>query len=588
MSGQKSWFKSITAKARPYFVELVIYSFFVNVLALVIPLFVLQTYNRVVAYGNITTLQGLVIGVFIALAFDFILRQLRSRLLQRAAMRVELTLAAALMKKFWALPLRVLENRKSAYWHALFRDVDTVRNTIAGPPFLLLIDLPFALLFILLIFIIAQPIAWIFLTILPIFVGLAAVSSYMVRKSADAEKDKQRARDGLIADMVGSRGTVKALSLDQGITPYWEDLQASTVEGALQRGARQDGFMNAGTVLTLATTVVITGFGAVAIINQELSIGALIAANMLSSRVVGPFSQLVGAWRNFASYKQSRDRLDEVMSLPTERQEAVIDLDKPDGGLKIDEITFRYRPEGEAVLEGLSADFAPNSIHTIMGPNGGGKSTLLKLLKGLYAPEKGRILLGGADIGQFTRFQVARWIGYVPQETVLIGGSIRDNISGKRGDISDEQVIHAAKLASVHKIILDLPDGYATDVGEAGSMLSGGVRQRLSIARALVSDPPFLILDEPSSNLDRQAEQALKDLLQNLSKDHTIIVVSHSPILLGATGYLHLLDKSRFVLSGPRDVVMKELEARANASPKSKLGGGDNISNLKKGEGRAG
>jgi len=565
MSGQKSWFKTVNAKARPYFLELVVYSFFVNILALVIPLFVLQTYNRVVAYGNITTLQGLVIGVFIALVFDFTLRQLRSRLLQRAAMRVELTLAEALMKKFWALPLRILEGRKSAYWHALFRDVDTVRNTIAGPPFLLLIDLPFALLFILLIVVIAQPIAWIFLTILPLFVVLALISSYVVRKSTEAEKEKQRARDGLIADVVGSRGTVKALSLDQGITPYWEDLQASTVEGAMRRGARQDGFMNAGTIMTLATTVVITGFGAVAIIQQELSIGALIAANMLSSRVIGPFSQLVGAWRNFAGYKQSRDRLDEVMSLPIERQEAVIELDKPEGGMKLEDVTFRYREEGEPILSGISAHFVPNTIHTIMGPNGGGKSTLVKLLKGLYGPEKGRILLGGADIQQFTRYQLSNWIGYVPQETVLIGGTIRDNISGKRAEISDDQVVRAATLAGVHDIIVDLPDGYATDVGEAGSMLSGGVRQRLAIARSLVGDPPILILDEPSSNLDRQAEQNLKKLLAQLSVDHTIIVVSHSPILLGATGYLHILDKGRFVLSGPREQVTQKLEERSRA-----------------------
>ena len=200
-----------------------------------------------------------------------------------------------------------------------------------------------------------------------------------------------------------------------------------------------------------------------------------------------------------------------------------------------------------------------------MGPNGGGKSTLVKLLKGLYGPEKGRILLGGADIQQFTRFQLSSWIGYVPQETVLIGGTIRDNISGKRADISDDQVVRAATLAGVHDIILDLPDGYATDVGEAGSMLSGGVRQRLAIARSLVGDPPILILDEPSSNLDRQAEQNLKKLLAQLSVDHTIIVVSHSPILLGATGYLHILDKGRFVLSGPREQVTQKLEERSRA-----------------------
>ncbi len=563
MAGQKKWFKSVIGKARPYLFELVTYSLFVNILALVIPLFVLQTYNRVVAFGNLTTLQGLVIGVCLALLFDFILRQLRSRILQRAAMRVEIDLADHVMKKFWALPLRVLENRASAYWHGIFRDVDTVRNTIAGPPFLLIVDLPFAVLFIALIFLIAEPIAWIFLSIVPLFVLLALVSSIVMRRATDTEKESQRQRDGLVADMVGSRGTVKALSLDYGMAPFWEDVQSNTIETAMKRGARQDGFMNAGTIMTLATTVVITSFGAVAIINQELSIGALIAANMLSSRVIGPFSQLVGGWRSFSAYRQSKDRLVELMSLPEERQDISIELDKPEGAVKIEDLTFRYREEGEPVLDEVNATFVPNAVHTIMGPNGGGKSTLIKLMKGLYSPQKGRVMLGEADLQQFTRAQLSNWIGYVPQETVLVGGTIRDNIARKRTDIVDEEIIRVAKLAGVHSIILDLPDGYATDVGEAGSMLSGGVRQRIAIARALINDPPVLILDEPSSNLDRPSEQSLKDLLLHLSTNHTIIVVSHSSVLLGATHFLHLLDDRRFVLSGPRNEVMAELEKKA-------------------------
>ncbi|MBE7636619.1 ATP-binding cassette domain-containing protein [Sneathiella sp. P13V-1] len=569
MSGQRKWFKSVIGKARPYLFELVTYSLFVNLFALVIPLFVLQTYNRVVAFGNLTTLQGLVIGVCLALVFDFILRQLRSRILQRAAMRVEIDLADQVMKKFWALPLRVLENRASAYWHGIFRDVDTIRNTIAGPPFLLIVDLPFAVLFIILIFLIAKPIAWIFLSIVPLFVLLALVSSIVMRRSTDIEKESQRKRDGLVADMVGSRGTVKALSLDHGMAPYWEDVQSNTIENAMKRGARQDGFMNAGTIMTLATTVVITSFGAIAIINQELSIGALIAANMLSSRVIGPFSQLVGGWRSFSAYRQSKERLVELMSLPEERQDISIKLEKPEGAIKIEDLTFRYREEGEPVLDNVNATFVPNAIHTIMGPNGGGKSTLIKLLKGLYSPHKGRVMLGDADLQQFTRSQLSNWIGYVPQETVLIGGTIRENIARKRDDIPDEEVIRVAKLAGVHNIILDLPDGYATDVGEAGSALSGGVRQRISIARALINDPPVLILDEPSSNLDRPSEQSLRELLSRLSQNHTIVVVSHSPVLLGATDYLHLLDDRRFVLSGPRESVIAEIEKKARQQKES-------------------
>ena len=328
MPKTKSWFSSVSSKLRPLFFELVVYSFFINILALVIPLFVLQVYNRVVAFGSISTLQGLVAGVVIALTFDFLLRQVRSRLLQKAAMRIDIGLGEAVMKKFWSLPLRIMESRPGVYWQGVFRDVDTVRNTIAGPPFLLLIDLPFAVVFIVLIFIIAEPIAWVFVSIVPVFVLLAFVSAKLVGRASADEKKNQRSRDSLVGDMVNSRGTVKALSLDTGIAPHWEDVHANNIESALKRGMIHDGFVNLGTVFTLGTTAIITSFGALAIIDQQLSIGALIAANMLSNRVIGPFSQLVGAWKNFTAYKHSRDRLDEVMNLPVERTEETIQLDR--------------------------------------------------------------------------------------------------------------------------------------------------------------------------------------------------------------------------------------------------------------------
>jgi len=563
MSKGEKWLGSVKDSVRPLFVELVVYSFFVNILALVIPLFVLQVYNRVVAFGNISTLQGLVAGVFIALIFDFSLRQIRSRLLQKAAMRIDIGVGETLMKKFWSLPLKVLESRPSVYWQSLFRDVDTVRNTIAGAPFLLLIDLPFAAVFIVLIFLIAEPIAWVFVSIVPVFVLLAVVSGKLVGQASQEEKESQRSRDSLVGDMINSRSTVKALSLDVGISPHWENVHSNSIESALRRGMKHDGFVNAGTVFTLATTVIITSFGALAIIDQKLSIGALIAANMLSNRVIGPFSQLVGAWKSFSAYRQSKDRLDEVMNIPTERLTETIQLENPAGDIKLENISFRYVDDGEHVLENLSAHFTPNAVHMIMGPNGGGKSTLIKLLKGLYVSDKGRILIDDADITQFTRKQLSRWIGYVPQETVLIDGTIKDNISGKRDYITDEEIVRVCEKVGIHKVITDFQDGYATNVGEAGRMMSGGVRQRIAIARALIGTPSILIFDEPSASLDRFAEIQLKGLLHSLSSNCSVIVVSHSPVLLGVTTHLYLLDKKRMIISGPRDDVLKQLDNRS-------------------------
>jgi len=566
MLKKDQWFQPIRQKLRPLLYELIVYSFFINILALVIPLFVLQVYNRVVAFGNVTTLQGLVGGVILALLFDFILRQIRSRLLQKAAMRIDMTLGESVVKKFWSLPLRILEARPGSYWQSIFRDVDMIRNTVAGPPFLLCVDLPFAILFVGLIFVIAEPIAWVFLSIIPIFVLLAALSGKIVGQASDTEKESQRTRDSLVGDMISSRSTVKSLSLDAGIGPHWENAHANNIETALNRGMKHDGFVNAGTVFTLATTVIITSFGALAIIDQKLSIGALIAANMLSNRVIGPFSQLVGTWKAFSAYSQSRERLRQFMDLPTERVEQTIGLSEPVGDLKLENISFGYEENGELVLDELSAHFSPKSVHMIMGPNGGGKSTLIKLMKGLYLPGKGRVLLDGADLSQFTRAQLAKWIGYVPQETVLINGTIRENISGKRDYITDKEIVDACTAAGVHNVITDLAEGYGTNVGEAGHALSGGIRQRIAIARALIGNPSILIFDEPSASLDKQGEIQLKSLLQSLAKKSCVIIVSHSPVLLAATQNLYVLDKHRILISGPRDIVLKRINEHAEAA----------------------
>lgn len=351
MTKRREWLKSVRNKIRPLFYELVVYSLFVNLLALVIPLFVLQVYNRVVAFGNITTLQGLVIGVVLALLFDLVLRQIRSRLLQKAALRIDVGVGQRIMEKLWALPLRTLESRPSSYWLSVFRDIDTIRNTVAGPPYLLLIDLPFAVLFLGLIFIIAEPIAWVFLAIVPAFVGLAAFSGGLVGRASENEKTSQRARDTVVGDMLTNRTTIKSLALNRGIYPVWEKYHAQNIEQSVKRGMVHDGFVNMGMTLTVGTTVLVTTVGALAIIDQKLSIGALIAANMLSARVIGPFSQLVGAWKSFSAYRQSVKRIDELMLLASERTEQTIDLEKPVGRIAIEDLTFGYNENADPVLE---------------------------------------------------------------------------------------------------------------------------------------------------------------------------------------------------------------------------------------------
>ncbi len=558
-----AWLRPILGSVRGMLAELLTLSFFVNVLALAVPIFVLQVYDRVVSQNGLTTLQGLLIGVLIAIVFDFVLRQTRSRLLQRMAMRYDVEVGRALFEKVQRLPLRTLEARPAAFWQMLFRDVEVLRNTVAGPPAILLVDLPFAILFIAIIYVVAAPIIWVLFAILPLFVLLALRSGSAVRAAADAERDATVDRDSLVSDIIGNRTTIKALALDEAMQPLWEDRHASTIERAVTRGRRADGYHNLGLSLSILTTVAITSVGALAIMEQALTIGALIATNMLSNRIVGPFTQLVTTWRGIVSFRQSLKRLREAFDLVEEPAHDSVEMPTPKGDLEADAVVFAYGPNTAPVLDRISFRVGPGGLHAIVGRNGSGKTTLMKIMHGLYAPAGGRMLLDGADIGQFSRRRLAHWIGYVPQDTVLLSASIRENIAKGWEGIGDDDVLRAARAAGAHDFIVDLPEGYGAQVGEGGGRLSGGQRQRIAIARALVGQPAILLLDEPSASLDRQAEEDLRDTLIDLAREHTVVVVTHSAILLPACHNIMVLDQGRIVMGGPTAQMLPRLFGKA-------------------------
>jgi len=534
-------------------------SFFVNLLALAVPVFTMQVYNRVVNNNGISTLQGLVVGMFLVIAFDYVLRQSRARILQTVALRVDVKLGRRLFRKIMRMPLQNLESQPSAYWSSLFRDVDVVRNTLSGSTALLVADLPFAILFLILIFVIAAPVAWVLLVMLPVFMFVAWRSSNVMSDASGQERKSTQSRDSLVGEMIAGRTTIKALGLDRSMEPVWEDKHAENIESAIERGSKTDGFSNLGASLGLITSLLLTTVGALAIIDQKLTIGALIATNMLSGRIMGPLNQLVGTWRLYAGFNQATERLGTVFLESSEREESEVKLETPKGALSIENVFFAYGEDQAPVVAGISVDIEPGGVHALVGRNGSGKTTLLKIIQGLYQPQKGRVTLDGADMAQFTRSELADWLGYVPQESVLFAGTVRDNITSRMPDASDEEVITASTEAGVHEFIIDLPDGYATEIGEAGGRLSGGQRQRIAIARALVGNPPVVLLDEPSSSLDRHAETELKNTLIQISKTRTVIMVSHSPTLLSACDFLYALDRGKLALAGPAREVLPRL-----------------------------
>ena len=555
----RSWLKPFILPLKPVFREVLAMSAFVNLLALGVPLFTMQVYDRVIANAGLSTLWGLMIGMLFVVLFDWVLRHSRSRIMQTVALRVDVLVGRQMFNKFVSLPLHILESRPANHWQSLFRDVDVVRNTLSGASALLVADLPFAILFLGLIFVIAAPIAMVLLVIIPVFMFVAWKSGSTMAAANRAERATSQNRDALVAEMIAGRSTIKALALDQSMRPMWEAKHAENIEQSVMRGAKTDLYTNFGGSLTMITSLFLTSVGAVYIVNQQLTMGALVATNMLSGRLLGPLNQLVSQWRTFNGFKQSVERLGEVFAMESERETSEIKLERPNGEIRLENVSFAYGKDMAPVVDNVTLTIKSRGVHALVGRNGSGKTTLMKLIQGLYAPTGGRVLLDGADIAQFTRIELAHWMGYVPQESVLFAGTVRDNIIHRVPAATDDEIIRAATQAGVHHFIIDLPDGYGTEIGEAGQRLSGGQRQRIAIARALVGDPPVLLMDEPSSSLDRQAEQDLRQTMVEIGRQRTVIIITHSPILLSACDDLVALDRGKVALAGPSKEILPKL-----------------------------
>ncbi len=549
----------VTEVLAAHFGKLVVMSIFINALSLAVPIFVLQVYDRVVPYAGIQTLKGLLAAILAAIVFDFILRHARSRLIQMTALQVDARVKRLLFSRLTGLPLRSLEAQSGTQWRDLLRDGEIVRDTVAGSTVVLIVDLPFVLFFIAVIGFIAAPVATVLLALIPVYLALTVISSLVITRSSRSEQEAAAKRDALTGEMVSGRATVKALNLGDSLRDRWEDHEASLIERSVRRGAHVDGFSNIGASMTMLTSVLMTTFGAAAIIGQEMTIGGLIAANLLASRVVQPLTQAIPLWRGLQKLKSSFRRLDDLLAEACDRAESALELPTPKGIVAFDKVRFGYAADKDPIFDSISFRLRQGALHGIVGPNGSGKTTLLKIMQGLYPPESGRVLLDGNDISQFGRADLARWIGYVPQESFLFQGSIRDNITKGRDDLDDAAILKAAERAGVDAFVSDLPEGYDTDVGEAGRRLSGGERQRIALARALLDDPPVLLFDEPSANLDPEAEQRLCDSFQALAAKRNLVVVSHSPQLLSRCDNIIVMGRGGIVLAGPRDDILPRL-----------------------------
>jgi ATP-binding cassette subfamily C protein LapB len=555
----KDWLRELLWPYRNAYRQAIVLSFAINLLGLFAAIFSLQVYDRVVAHAGYSTLAALVIGMAIVIVMDHVFRSGRALLLQRIGARAEVSMARETLHRMLNLPASVLEQRSPGYWQAVYRDIEIVRATCAGATAMLVIDLPFLVLSLFAIGAIALPLLPVALITIAAFVALAWRSGNVTRGATENEREQLVNRDVLTSELASARLSLKALAAGPAVEQYWDGFYAKWMNESLARSRESDHYREMAHAMTTANTVIVTSLGALAILAQFLTMGALIATNILAGRMVSPLVQLVTQWRTFGQFKASKKRLDSLFEQATDRQESSIELPRPTGVVRLEGVTYKYPGSEHLQIHPVSGEIGPFGLHAIVGPNGSGKTTLLKIIRGLYPPEDGRVMLDGADIQQFTQAELAKRMGYLSQTAQLLSKSVRDNIALSNPQATDEQIIRAAQRAYAHNFVIDLPDGYSTQVGEGACRFSAGQTKRIAIAQALLNDPPVLLFDEPTGELDREAEVQFVQTLRELAKDHTVIVVSHSPYLLSHCQGVMVMNAGKLLAAGPAAQLLPKL-----------------------------
>lgn len=556
------WFWGVIQENRKLYRDIVIGSIAINLFALAMPLFVLNVYDRVVPNQATETLWVLALGVFIVLCFDLALRLMRSSFVDLAASRADVKLSSSIMAKTLGMRLEERPASTGSYTSTL-QSFESVRAFIGSATILGIVDLPFVLMFMAIIALINP---WL---VLPVIVGVVFVLLYALAAQGKLHELSQTTwevgaqRNSLLVESVSQLENVKALRAESRIQRHWEKATAFLSRTSAQLRLVSTSVSNVAqwTQHSVAVSVIIVGV--YQIIEGNLTQGGLIAAYMISSRAMAPISQAAALLAQYHQSSTALESLDNVMNKRVERTEGKVYVEKPsvEGSIRIDKVTLRYPNEERDALRDVSISIKAGEKVALLGRIGCGKSSLNKLVLGFYLPSAGAVMIDGVDIRQIDPLQLRRHIGYVPQDVSLFSGSLRDNIVAGGGSdrIDDDELLKALDIAGLQSLVNSHPRGVDLQVGERGQALSGGQKQSVAIARALVHDPAILLLDEPTSSMDNASEEAFKASLTKVADGKTILVVTHRTSLLSLVDRIIVMDAGKVVADGPRDTVVEAL-----------------------------
>jgi PrtD family type I secretion system ABC transporter len=564
----RSELRTALSTCRSAFVAIGIACALINVLYLSGSIYMLEVYDRVLPSRSVPTLIGLSVLVVGLYSFQGALDFLRGRVLARIGRLMAHDLSG---RVFHTVSLLTLKIRANGDGLQPLRDLDQIRGFLSGPGPMAFLDLPWIPFYIAICFLFHVWLGVAATVGATILVALTALTEMLTREPTKAATSLAAKRNALAETSRRNAEVLRAMGMAPAISAHWEETNVEYL-AAQQRASDVGGGLAAlSKVLRMVLQSAMLGIGAYLVINQEATGGIMIAGSIITARALAPVDQAIAQWRGFVAARQGWRRLSDLLAMfPQEKQPLV--LPKPEASLAVEGVSVMPPGDKRLVVQEVAFNLTKGSGLGIIGPSASGKSCLARALVGVWPTVRGTVRLDGAALEQWSPSALGRHIGYLPQDVELFAGTIAQNIARFEPDASAEQIVAAAKSAGVHELILRLPDGYETEIGESGASLSGGQRQRIALARALYGEPFLVVLDEPNSNLDADGEAALTQALMGVrARGGIVVVVAHRPSALAALDLVLVMSQGKPQMLGPRDEILGKLSARGASAATAPL-----------------